>query len=221
VAPWPESERLANEKAILGFYTSGHPLEPFRAECELFSTHTVSDLGTWTGEPMSLCCVITTIKRQTSKKSGAEFARLTIEDFSGSAEVLVFPEAWSVIHDQVKADVPVVMKGGYSRRDEGADNPTFIVESVTKLAEKRTNGQVAVAIDLAPGMPLDPTVMRDVQEVVHAHPGTAPLELRWSDGNGGAARWRSRSLKLSADGVALKELRSLLGDECVSVVLGT
>ncbi|HXF23785.1 MAG TPA: LAGLIDADG family homing endonuclease, partial [Gemmatimonadaceae bacterium] len=221
VAPWPESERLANEKAILGFYTSGHPLEPFRAECELFSTHTVNDLGTWTSESMSLCCVITTIKRQTSKKTGAEFARLTIEDFSGSAEVLVFPEAWSVIHDQVKADVPVVMKGGYSRRDEGADNPTFIVESVTKLAEKRTNGQVAVAIDLAPGMPLDPTVMRDVQEVVHAHPGTAPLELRWSDGNGGAARWRSRSLKLSADGVALKELRSLLGDECVSVVLGT
>jgi DNA polymerase III subunit alpha len=221
VAPWPESERLANEKAILGFYTSGHPLEPFRAECELFSTHNVSDLGTWTSEPMSLCCVITMIKRQTSKKSGAEFARLTIEDFSGSAEVLVFPEAWSVIHDQVKADVPVVMKGGYSRRDEGADNPTFIVESVTKLAEKRTNGQVAVAIDLAPGMPLDPAVMRDVQEVVHAHPGTAPLELRWSDGNGAAARWRSRSLKLSADGVALKELRSLLGDECVSVILGT
>ena len=221
VAPWPESERLANEKAILGFYTSGHPLEPFRAECELFSTHNVSDLGTWTSEAMSLCCVITMIKRQTSKKSGAEFARLTIEDFSGSAEVLVFPEAWSVIHDQVKADVPVVMKGGYSRRDEGADNPTFIVESVTKLAEKRTNGQVAVAIDLAPGMSLDPAVMRDVQEVVNAHPGTAPLELRWSDGNGAAARWRSRSLKLSADGVALKELRSLLGDECVSVVLGT
>ncbi|MEO6863994.1 MAG: DNA polymerase III subunit alpha [Gemmatimonadaceae bacterium] len=221
VAPWPESERLANEKAILGFYTSGHPLEPYRTECELFSTHSVSDLGTWTTEPLSLCCVITSIKRQTSKKSGAEFARLTIEDFSGSSEVLVFPEAWSVIHDQVKVDVPVVMKGAYSRRDEGADNPTFIVESVTKLAEKRTNGQVAVSIDLALGVALDPGVMRDVHDVVHAHPGSAPLEIRWSDGVGAAARWRSRTLKLSADGVALKELRSLLGDERVSVVLGT
>ena len=221
IAPWSESVRLANEKAILGFYTSGHPLEPFRTECELFSTHVVSDLGTWTPEPMSLCCVITAIKRQTSKKSGAEFARLTIEDFSGSSEVLVFPEAWSVIHDQVKADVPVVMKGGYSRRDEGADNPTYIVESVTKLAEKRTNGQVAVAIELAPGSTLQPEVMRDVQDVVNAHPGTAPLEIRWTDGAGGAAKWRSRSLKLSADGVALKELRSLLGEERVSVVLGT
>ncbi|MDQ6738488.1 MAG: DNA polymerase III subunit alpha, partial [Gemmatimonadota bacterium] len=221
VPPWGESERLANEKAILGFYTSGHPLEPFRTECELFSTHSVSDLGRWSPEPMALCCVITSIKRQTSKKSGAEFARLTIEDFSGSSEVLVFPEAWSVIHDQVKADVPTVMKGGYSRRDEGADNPTFIVESVSKLAEKRTNGQVAVAIQLGSGAAIDPGVMRDVHDVVHAHPGTAPLEIRWSDGSGVPARWRSRTLRLSADGIALKELRSLLGDERVSVVLGT
>ncbi|MGI9090351.1 MAG: hypothetical protein ACR2GG_04510, partial [Gemmatimonadaceae bacterium] len=221
IAPWSESERLANEKAIIGFYTSGHPLEPFRTECELFATHDVSDLGAWTPEPMALCCVVTAIKRQTSKKTGAEFARLTIEDFSGSAEVLVFPEAWSVISDSVRADVPTLLKGGYSRRDEGSDNPTFIVESVSKLAEKRTNGQVAVAIDLTLGGGIDPAVMRDIQDIIHSHPGTAPLELRWSDGNGTKARWRSRSLKLSADGAALKELRGLLGDEHVSVILGT
>jgi hypothetical protein len=63
--------------------------------------------------------------------------------------------------------------------------------------------------------------MRDVQEVVHAHPGNAPLELRWSDGNGTRARWRSRSLRLAADGSALKELRTLLGPDRVTVVLGT
>jgi hypothetical protein len=63
--------------------------------------------------------------------------------------------------------------------------------------------------------------MRDVHEVVNAHPGSAPLEIRWTDGAGGGARWRSRSLKLSAGGMARKELGSLLGDERVSVVLGT
>ena len=221
LAAWSESERLMHEKAILGFYTSGHPLDPFRTECELFSTHEVSDLGAWTPEPMALCCVVTSIKRQTSKKSGAEFARLTIEDFSGSSEVLVFPEAWSVICDQVKADIPVLLKGGYSRRDEGSENPTFIVESVTKLAEKRTNGQVAVTIELASGSGGDPGVMADVRSVVHAFPGTAPLEIRWQDGTGARARLRSKSLTLAADSAALKELRSLLGEDRVRVVLGT
>ena len=54
VAPMAEAERLSREKEILGFYISGHPLEPFRVECELFATHTVSQLGKWTPEPMTL-----------------------------------------------------------------------------------------------------------------------------------------------------------------------
>jgi DNA polymerase-3 subunit alpha len=220
VAPMGDSERLTAEKAILGFYISGHPLEPFRTECELFATHTVEQLGRWTPEPMALGVVVTAIKRQMSKRSGAEFARLTVEDFSGSSEVLIFPEAWSVLADRVKTDVPVLLKGGYSRRDQDAENPTFIVEKVTPFAELRTGGQVAVSLELAAGSNITPDVMQDVRAVAEAHPGSAPLELRWSDGNGGAARFRSRTVTLAASNASLAELRALLGQERVKVVRG-
>ena len=146
-----DSERLTKEKEILGFYISGHPLEPFSMECELFATHSVSELGSWTDQSVSLGVVVTAIKRQISKRSGAEFARLTVEDFSGSSEVLVFPEAWTMLGDRVKTDVPVLLTGSYSRRDQGVENPTFIVESLTPFIEKRLNGGVAVAIELASG----------------------------------------------------------------------
>ena len=63
--------------------------------------------------------------------------------------------------------------------------------------------------------------MHDVRAVVDAHPGTAPLELHWSDGNGTKARLRSRSLTLAASHVALKELRVLLGEESVRLVRGS
>jgi DNA polymerase-3 subunit alpha len=217
----PDSERLTREKEILGFYISGHPLEPFRTECELFTTHEVSDLGEWTPEPMALGVVVTAIKRQMSKRSGAEFARLTVEDFSGSSEVLVFPEAWSVLADRVKTDVPILLKGGYSKRDQGAETPTFIVEKVTPFAELRTNGNVAVALELDAGSGVLAAAMDDVRQVAEAHPGTAPLELRWRDAGGASARFRSRSVTLAASNAALKELRALLGDERVRVVRGS
>jgi DNA polymerase-3 subunit alpha len=221
VAPWSESERLSKEKEILGFYISGHPLEPYQLECELFATHSVSQLGTWTGDPMALGVVITAVKRQISKRSGSEFARLTVEDFSGSSEVLIFPEKWSAIGDQVRTDVPVLLKGGYSKRDRDAEAPTFIVESITKFADLAFSGQIGVAITLGDSREVDAAVLRDVRAVVETHSTgstVAPaLEVRWGDGNGGT-RLRSRTLRLPASHAALTELRALLGTDRVHLV---
>jgi DNA polymerase-3 subunit alpha len=225
IAELGESERLTREKEILGFYISGHPLEPFRLECELFATHTVAQLGKWTDQPVSLGVVVTAIKKQISKRSGAEFARLTVEDFSGSSEVLVFPEAWTLLGDRVKTDIPVLLKGSYSRRDQDVDNPTFIVESLTPFVELRLTGQVAVALDLSAGHNFTPELMRDVRAVVDthttAHTSSPPLEVQWADGSGTRARLRSRSLRIAVSAAALRDLRGVLGVERVRLVRGS
>jgi DNA polymerase-3 subunit alpha len=147
-----------------------------------------------------------------------------------------------VLSDRIRTDVPLLMRGGYSRRDQGTDNPTFIIESVQRFEELRIAGQVTVAIDLSGigGSPptagrwesgidsknggvaaVSPDVMHDVRAVAEAHPGAAPLEIRWNDGNGTQARLRSRSIKLSATNAALTELRALLGQERVRLVRGS
>ena len=157
---------------------------------------------------------MTAVRRQTSKKSGAEFARLTVEDFSGSSEVLVFPEAWQAIGDRVRTDVPVLIEGGYSRRDQETEHPTFIVASVKPLAEIRVSGQVAVAIELTPDEIVSADIMRDVRSVVEAHStshaANPPLEVQWRDG-AGLARFRSRTLRLPVTQAALTDLRAVLG----------
>jgi DNA polymerase-3 subunit alpha len=218
VPVWSESERLQREKELLGFYISGHPLEPYRTECELFASSTVSALGTWTSEAVTIGVVVTAIKKQISKRSGAEFARLTVEDFSGSSEVLVFPEAWAVIAERVRPDVPLLLKGGYSRKDQGVESATFIVDTVTRFAEVRANGELAVAIDLSRGLDLAPGVMDDVRATVESHEGSAPLEVRWSDESGRLVRFRSRSLTVAASPAILSDLRALLGADRVRLV---
>ena len=197
VAPWSESERLSKEKEILGFYISGHPLEPYQLECELFASHTVAQLGAWTGDPISLGVVITAVKKQISKRSGSEFARLTVEDFSGSSEVLIFPEKWAAIADRIRTDIPVLLKGGYSKRDRDAESPTFIIESVTPFAELAFSGQIGVAITIGDGNDVNSEVLRDVRAVIETHSTgstVAPaLEVRFRDGNGGARLRSARS----------------------------
>src|SRR3989475_11135902 len=95
VATWSEHDRLTREKAVLGFFISGHPLARYRVEVELFGTRTTATLGQWSDQRVRIGAVVTVVKRQISKKTGAEYARLTLEDFHGTAEALVFPEAWA------------------------------------------------------------------------------------------------------------------------------
>ena len=59
VPPWTEAERLAKEKEVLGFFISGHPLERFRDEVELFGTRTTATLGEWSEHQASIGAVVT------------------------------------------------------------------------------------------------------------------------------------------------------------------
>ncbi|HTG49141.1 MAG TPA: hypothetical protein VL915_01540, partial [Gemmatimonadales bacterium] len=86
---------------MLGFFISGHPLERFRDEVELFGTRTTATLGEWSEHPVTVAAVVTGVKRQIYKKTGKEYARLVLEDFHGTAEAIVFPDAWAKLNGTI------------------------------------------------------------------------------------------------------------------------
>src|SRR5256886_7418855 len=84
VPPWSEHERLTREKAVLGFFISGHPLAKYRAEVELFGSRTTATLGMWSEQKVTIAAGVKALKRQASKKGGPAHARPPLEDFHGS-----------------------------------------------------------------------------------------------------------------------------------------
>src|SRR6266566_2601771 len=202
VQPWTEHERLAREKAVLGFFISGHPLAKHRPEVELFGTRTTAMLGAWSEQKVRIAAVIAVVKRQVSRKTGAEYARLTLEDFHGTAEALVFPEAWAKLNEVILPDRALLLTGGYSARDREEEQAPFIVEQAKPLDELRLSGAVAVALCWSATSPPDPDAARAAAALCAAHPGPAPLLVEWGggalggDGNGTTARLRSRSLRV-------------------------
>ncbi len=218
VPPWTEAERLAREKELLGFFISGHPLAPFRSEVELFGTRTTATLFTWSEQSVTIGVVITSVKRQISKKTGKEYARITLEDFHGTAEAIVFPEAWSQLNQVLLEDSCLLLTGGYSQRDRDEDRAPFVVESAKQLADFRKTGAVAVALRwLAPDPPAADD-MKAIAALCSQHPGPAPVYIEWSDGNGESARMKSRRLRVSPEEELVQALRVLLGGDRVRLV---
>jgi DNA polymerase-3 subunit alpha len=235
VASWSEHERLAREKAVLGFFISGHPLARYRLEVELFGTRTTATLEQWSDQKVRVAAVVTVVKRQISKKTGAEYARLTLEDFHGTAEALVFPEAWAKLNDVIRTDRALLLSGSYSPRDRGEEQAPFIVEAAQPLDELKASGAIGVALRWSPGASADAT--RAVAALCAAHPGPAPVLLEWSDGpqsltpavrtaergpggegGGVSARLRSRSLHVDAADELMAALRELVGPNRVHLV---
>src|SRR5207247_4910156 len=54
VPAWTEHERLTREKAVLGFFISGHPLAKYGTEVELFGTRTTATLGMWSPQKVTV-----------------------------------------------------------------------------------------------------------------------------------------------------------------------
>ena len=218
IPPWTEAERLTREKEVLGFFISGHPLERFRDEVELFGTRTTATLGEWSEHQASIGSVVTAVKRQISKKTGKEYARLVLEDFHGTAEAIVFPDAWAKLNQTIVADAALLLTGGYSDRDRGEDYAPFIVESARRMDELKASGAVALSLRWgAPSAP-GPEALQQVAALCSAHPGPTPLYIEWSDGNGEAVRLRSRRVRVAAEEDLVRALRDLLGADSVHYV---
>jgi len=218
VPPWTEAERLAREKEVLGFFISGHPLERFRREVELFGSRTTATLGEWSEHSVSIAAVVTAVKRQISKKTGKEYARLVLEDFHGTAEAIVFPEAWARLNQVVLPDQALLLTGGYSTRDRGEDRAPFVVEAARPLEDLKSSGEVGLSLRW--GAPTAPgaDAVKAAAALCSAHPGPVPVYIEWSDGNGEAVRLRAKRMRVAAGDELVRALRDLLGSDAVHYV---
>jgi DNA polymerase-3 subunit alpha len=152
---WDEHMRLANEKEILGFFITGHPLDKYREKLEdlrALSTAELAAMKSSTGKDENLCTagIITNLRVLKSKK-GDFYAQAALEDLAGSIEMLVFPDAYRKLQDKVKIDVPVLIRGGV-RIEEGA-NPKLTVNDIIPLEEAK----VPLPRSLRIRIPLDKT----------------------------------------------------------------
>jgi DNA polymerase-3 subunit alpha len=136
VPDWDEHQRLAAEKEILGFFITGHPLEKYRdklADFNALDTDAITHMKQSTGKDEILAGGIITNVRVLKSRKGDFYAQGTLEDMSGSVDLLVFPEAYRRLADKVKLEVPVLIRGGI-RVEEGS-NPKLTVGDITPLEE--------------------------------------------------------------------------------------
>ena len=217
VEKWTESERLAREKEILGFFISGHPLNRYREDVALYEARTSTQtLKVQKDARIELACVVTEAARQISKKDGSEWGRITVEDFHGTATVLAFGDSWAKYKEILKQDAPVVIRGAVSNRERDEEDPPVFLDSAVPLSEIRNGGDVGVQIEIGSDGPAA-DALDAARRILAEHAGPGPLVVVWRNGGTEATKLKSKTVKVAPRDELLVALRETLGPERVSL----
>jgi DNA polymerase-3 subunit alpha len=170
---WDERTRLAHEKATLGFYVSGHPLESLSGLLDDFASHRTLALRELpSGSEASVGGIVTDFRKRKSKK-GAWWGSFQLEDLEGQIEVLAFPKAFEQFQALLENDRALLITGRVAS-DEGRVRLTADeIVALDNLRERRAEA-VQVRLDAAD---VDDDLVQRLRRAVEAHRGEVSMYL--------------------------------------------
>jgi DNA polymerase-3 subunit alpha len=138
---WTDKETLEKEKEFLGFYISGHPLDRYRPYIDSLSNF---NLGTKqedvnAGAIIRACGIITDFKIKYDKRE-QQYAVVTIEDFTGKAECVLWSKIYNAYGMYLKTDTVVMIVGKVEFRGDNININVDELLSIEKAAESFGKG---------------------------------------------------------------------------------
>ncbi len=114
VAPWPEREKLIQEKSALGFYFSGHPFTAYKQEIGAFVRTNLASLSPHEQPQMLAGVVVASRSKMTAR---GKMAFVTLDDSSAQLEVAVGNELFMAQQSLLKEDQLLIVEGKVSKDD--------------------------------------------------------------------------------------------------------
>ncbi len=183
IPEWDQGELLANEKEALGFYISGHPLDPYRKDIQRLTPVNTGNLsGIADGSRVSLGGIIRSTKEITTKK-GERMAFLVFEDLFGSIELVCFPEVYAKSRELLASEAPLWVQGQLKldgERGEEEDKKLtckVLAERIELLKDVCRKKAAGMVIELQSDK-VAPELMKKIKGLLAANRGDYPVTLQ-------------------------------------------
>lgn len=231
------TQLLNQEKETLGFYISGHPLDRHRSAIRAFGASSMADLAeARDGAEVRVAGILAGVKTLTDKR-GKLMAFATLEDFTGSTELICFADCYEKGKAVLVANQMILAIGRISTRE--GERPKVLVNEVIALDDLMERFECQVVIKLEPDS-TDSTiesVMASLAAIREGHKSeksgegdkagdsenttvrSLPLLFSYRY-NGSEALIRSKKYRINQTAETLTRLTEALGSENVSVIPG-
>jgi DNA polymerase-3 subunit alpha len=209
VPEWDTDQLLLQEKEVLGFYLSGHPLKRVSAQAARLGAVTTAELANRPESSQVLVCGLSARVQEVNTRRGERMAFVTLEDMQGAVEVTVFPELLRQSAAHLQSGVPLLVRG---RVEGGASARKLLAEEIRPLPTDDGGSPPGEVCRISFGATeVDVERLQALKRVCEAHPGTAPLYLHVEVG-GQEVVLRPRRLCVRVEPALVAAVGALLGD---------
>lgn len=174
-------EILELEKASLGFYVSGHPLDEYREQLDKINYTLSSQIDEL--EDGSQALFVGKIENITEKmsKKGNKFGIATIMDFHGTIELMLFEDRLKELKDDYDLNEPIAFKVRISKDENFTRMNILKIESIKEAKNEKikTKQKEVVESPLTIAIPFsnDENIMYKLFDIVANNQGKRDLKL--------------------------------------------
>jgi DNA polymerase-3 subunit alpha len=180
VPPWSLAEKLAFEKELLGFYVTGHPLDEYRALLDCGKFVPIGRLGDEDDKTVVLIAgSLTTVEKKFTKREGKPFAVVTVEDLTGTVEVMVWAETFAKCAALLEPAAVVSICGRLDKREESPR----IVASEMKALKRPDPVEKPIVLDFDCRKTTEADLVT-VRDILGQSPGKRRVEFRFTGEDG-------------------------------------
>lgn len=182
--PWSDRELLENEKALLGFYVTGHPLDRFDGELSLYGITATEEISsgkmTQSRDEIVVAGVITEYRERPLKSGNGRMAFAQLEDKTGQIEVIVFSRCFAEYEEPLKSGEPILVRGKLHEDGDGEARTWKVrAESIERIIDSRRERVNRLCVDLDVD-DLKHNSLKDLKRLFAEYRGEIPTSLVFS-----------------------------------------
>ena len=200
-----------NEKAALGFYLTGHPLDKYRKQIENFVNlsfgEDISEIEPSRLDYAQMCGVISDLSIKESKR-GTKFAIFNLIDFYGRGECVAFSKIYELRKDLFRENQLVFVKG---KAEESGDKLKLVVDSIYSIDhfQESLGSNITLVLD---SKKVGSGDLEKIRGLVDKNPGTCGLFFTVVE-NGTIKQYRSKEYKINLSNELISNLKNILGED--------
>ncbi len=229
VPDWEESERLANEKEVLGFFVSGHPLDKYAEKIRnLTGVITVAEAlerkpperRGWgkdndPADELQVAGLLQGLRVQKSKRDGKLYAQAALEDATGKIDIICFARDYERLAEQLKIEAPVLIRGVLMGEEDAA--PKISVNGIMALEQVQVKLPAGIRIRINLDRATEEMFER-LKTAADAAPGPGKVMLHLERKGEYAVILEPASMSVTADRGWVERIEELVGKGTVQAV---